>query len=127
MNMVLIVAVGGAIGASARFLVGSVVGGGSGWPWGTFVVNVLGSFVFGVLIESWALAWSPSQEVRAFLTVGLLGGFTTFSAFSMDVVLLAERGRLDLALLYAATTVVLSVTALFCGLRAAQPPQEFSG
>lgn len=119
MNLVLVVAAGGALGAVARYLVGSHVGGwlGAGWPWGTFFVNVLGSFAFGVLIELWALTWSPSQEMRAFLTVGLLGGFTTFSAFSMEVVLLAERGRVDLATLYAVASVALAVGALFTGLR----------
>ncbi len=119
MTMIVWVAVGGALGATGRYLVGGLMGGwlGTGLPWGTLAVNVIGSFALGVLIEFSELAWSPSEELRAFLVVGLLGGFTTFSAFSMDIVLLAERGRLDHAVLYAGTTVVLALGGFFVGLR----------
>ncbi len=119
MNVILSVALGGALGAVSRHLVGGWVGGwlGTGLPWATFAVNVIGSFALGVIIELSALAWTPSPELRAFLTIGFLGGFTTFSAFSMDVILLVERGRIDLATLYAAASVGLALAGLFAGMR----------
>lgn len=119
MNAVLMVALGGAMGAVGRHLVGVAIGQwwGPSYPWATFAVNAAGSFVLGVLAGLMALVWSPSFELRAFLVVGLLGGFTTFSAFSLDVVLLMERGRLDLAALYLLSTVCVSVGGLFVGLR----------
>lgn len=122
MNTLLWVALGGAIGASGRYLVGTAIGSAAqnAFPWATLTVNICGSFVLGVLAGLMAFAWSPSPELRAFLTVGVLGGFTTFSAFSLDVVLLAERGRLDLAGVYVASTVILSVGGLFAGLRLAR-------
>ena len=87
MKILLAVAAGGALGAVGRYLVITQVGHwfGTGFPLGTIVVNVLGSFAMGLLIESAALFWSPSQELRALLAVGVLGAFTTFSTFSMDV------------------------------------------
>ncbi len=119
MTMVLWVALGGGLGAVARYLTGGLVGAwiGTGFPWGTMTVNVVGALVLGVVIELSALAWSPSEGIRAFLVVGLLGGFTTFSAFTMDVVLLAERGRYDLAGLYALGSVALALAGLLAGLR----------
>ena len=119
MKILLSVALGGAIGASGRYLVGSYVTTwfGIGTPWPTFSVNILGSFVLGVFVAVAALVWSPSEQLRAFIVVGFLGGFTTFSAFSLDVVLLAERGRLETAAIYAVASVVLSIGALFAGLR----------
>jgi CrcB protein len=86
---------------------------GSGFPWGIFVVNVLGGFVMGALVELMALRWSLSPEWRAFLTVGILGGFTTFSSFSLDAVLLMQRGDYGLAAVYVVGSVALSVGALF--------------
>ena len=70
---------------------------GSGFPWGIFIVNVLGGFVMGALVEAMALRWSLSPEWRTFLTVGILGGFTTFSSFALDTVLLMQRGDFGLA------------------------------
>lgn len=113
--MLFAVAAGGAAGATARFLVGTLAEPLGGYPWGTFTVNVIGSFLLGLLAG--ALSWNPAPELRAFLTVGLLGGFTTFSAFSLDIVLLAERGRLELAAVYFASTVFCSVGGLVAGLR----------
>jgi CrcB protein len=78
--------------------------------------NVIGSFVMGVLVAAGALFWSPSPELRAFLTVGLLGAFTTFSSFSLEVALLYERGDLGLAALYIVASVILCVLGLFLGL-----------
>lgn len=119
MKILLSVALGGAVGASARYLVGGLVGTwmGGGFPWVTLAVNILGSLILGVFIELSALAWSPSAALRAFIAVGVLGGFTTFSAFSLDVVLLAERGRLEWAALYALVSMTLAIGALVVGLR----------
>ena len=117
-KMLLAVAAGGAVGAVGRYLVVSAVGHifGTGFPLGTIVVNVVGSFVLGALIEALALVWSPSPELRAMIVVGVLGAFTTFSTFSMDVVLLYERGALGQAALYIGASVVLSIGAFFLGL-----------
>lgn len=112
------VAIGGAAGSLARYLTMTVIGQwfGSAFPWGTLAVNVLGSFVMGVLVEASALAWSPSPELRALLTVGVLGGFTTFSTFSLDVAYLVERQQGGSAAAYVGASVTLSVAALFLGL-----------
>jgi CrcB protein len=118
MKMVLFIAGGGAIGAVFRYLVMARVGHmiSGHLPYGTIVVNVLGSFILGALIEYLALVWSPSQEVRAFLVVGVLGAFTTFSTFSMDSIVLMERGNYALAGWYIAGSVVLSIAALMGGM-----------
>ena len=117
-KMLLAVAAGGAVGAVGRYLVVSAVGHifGTGFPLGTIVVNVVGSFFLGALIEALALVWSPSPELRAMVVVGVLGAFTTFSTFSMDVVLLYERGALGQAALYIGASVILSIGAFFLGL-----------
>lgn len=117
-KMLLAVAAGGAAGAVGRYLVMSGVGHvfGSGFPLGTIVVNVLGSFLLGLLVELSALAWSPAPELRALLVVGVLGAFTTFSTFSMDAVQLFERGQLGLTALYIVSSVVLSIAAFFAAL-----------
>ncbi len=118
MKMVLMAAMGGAIGASARYLVG--VGAlrliGTGFPWGTLIVNVGGSLIMGLMIETFALRYSVSNEFRTFLATGVLGGFTTFSAFSLDIAVLMERKAQGLAVIYLGASVGLSVLALFAGL-----------
>jgi len=116
------VAAGGAIGAVGRFAVMSMVGSwahsaGSGFPYGTMVVNVLGSFLLGALIEISALTWSPSLEIRAMLVVGMLGSFTTFSTFSLDVVAMATRGAWVHVALYMGLSVALSIIALYMGMQ----------
>jgi len=118
MNMYLWVALGGAIGASGRFFVTSTTGRllGHGFPWGTILVNVVGSFIMGALISFMAIKWSTSGEMRAFLTTGILGGFTTFSAFSLDFATLVERKEHMAAFAYAAGSVGLSIMAVFAGL-----------
>ena len=90
MKVLFAIAAGGALGAIGRYVAISAIGQlfGSGFPYGTIVVNVFGSFALGTLIEGMTLIWSPNNEFRAFLIVGLLGSFTTFSAFSLDVVTL---------------------------------------
>ncbi len=118
MNMYLWIALGGAFGASGRFFVTSTMGRmiGHGFPWGTVIVNVVGSFIMGALISFMAIKWSTSVEMRAFLTTGILGGFTTFSAFSLDFVTLIERKENLAAIGYAAGSVGLSILAVFAGL-----------
>lgn len=118
MKLVLLAAAGGAIGAASRYLVGitAIRLLGHGFPWATLSVNILGSFLMGVLIEAWALRYDAPQELRVFLTTGILGGFTTFSAFSLDFVTLYERKEYGSALLYLLGSVSLSIIALFAGL-----------
>jgi len=120
MNMIVAVAAGGAFGAVGRYLMMNVAGHwlGHGFPYGTLLVNVLGSLALGALIELMALTWSPGEEMRAFLVVGILGSFTTFSTFSLDVVTLIERNNHLEAALYVAGSVFISVIALFCGMAA---------
>ncbi len=118
MKMLIAVAMGGAVGASARYLSMVAVGRllGHGFPFGTLVVNIAGCFILGVLTEVMALAWSPSQEMRAFMAVGILGAFTTFSTFSLDAVSLFQRGEVLEAGSYVALSVILSIAAFVFGL-----------
>lgn len=113
---VLQVALGGAIGASLRYLtnVGVMRLVGPGFPWGTVVCNVVGSFAMGVLVV--VLANTSGNRFAPFLMTGLLGGFTTFSAFSLDAVTLFERGAVMPAASYVLTSVVVSIIALTLGL-----------
>jgi fluoride exporter len=85
-------------------------------PYGTAIVNVVGSFLMGLFVSYFALRGELSQHWRLFLTTGVLGGFTTFSAFSLDVAMFYERGGISLAALYAVGSVVISVAALFLGM-----------
>jgi len=118
MQLILSIGLGGAVGAIGRYLAMGVVSQvlGMGFPYATLFVNVLGSFLLGILIEGLAIAWQVDAVWRAFLVVGVLGGFTTFSTFSLDAVYLIERGELWLALLYALLSVSLAVLALGAGM-----------
>ena len=122
MKMLFAIAAGGALGALGRHFVSAAALKwlGAGFPWGTLAVNILGSFAMGVLIETLALKGSASAELRGFLAVGVLGAFTTFSTFSLDVVVLAQRKELMLAGVYIASSVSLAILALFAGLAAAR-------
>ncbi len=115
----LAVALGGAIGAVGRYAVmrAATEWMGSGFPYATLMVNVLGSFILGAVVELFALKLAPSPEVRAFLVVGVLGAFTTFSTFSMDTITLVERGQLLLAGGYVLGSVALSIAGFWLGLR----------
>ncbi|MFN3642958.1 MAG: fluoride efflux transporter CrcB [Gemmobacter sp.] len=111
-----LVALGGAIGCTARYVtvVGAARAFGTGFPWGTLAVNVAGSFVMGLLF-----VWLTSKglvRLSPLLLAGVLGGFTTFSAYSLDTFLLWERGQAGLAALYAGASVLLSVAALVAGV-----------
>lgn len=110
------VALGGAIGASLRYLtnVGAMRMFGPGFPIGTVIVNIAGSFVMGVLVV--ALAKKGGNHLAPLLMTGILGGFTTFSAFSLDALTLWERGQQGLAFGYVATSVLFSLAAIAAGL-----------
>ena len=114
----LYVALGGAFGAMARYGLGAIIITmlGTGFPYATLFVNVLGSFLMGALIETFALVSNPSAIVQIFLTTGVLGAFTTFSTFSLDFISLYERGEIMSAFIYLTCSVVLSIAALFVGL-----------
>ena len=110
---------GGGLGAVARLGLGTAVGhwAGTAFPWGTLTVNLLGCLMMGVLVGLFAFAWSPGPAGRAFLTVGVLGGFTTFSAFAADTILLADRGEGLAAASYVALSALGCVVVAFLGLR----------
>lgn len=114
----LLVALGGAIGAALRHLtnIGAIRLMGHGYPWGTLAVNVIGSFLMGLIVELVARRFGASQELRLFLATGILGGYTTFSAFSLDAISLYERGAPGLAAGYVALSVILAIGAVFAGL-----------
>lgn len=118
MYHLLLVAAGGAVGAAARHLVNlaALRLAGPGFPWATLAVNVVGAFLMGVFIEYLARRAGASAELRLFLATGILGGFTTFSAFSLDVAVLWERGAHVAAAGYVAASVVGAIAALFAGL-----------
>lgn len=115
LGVLLAVTLGGALGSLARYFVAGWVQSAAwpGFPWGIFVVNISGGFIMGLIVELSALKLHLAPEIRAFLTVGILGGYTTFSTFSLDSVLLIERGAWLSAGLYIAGSVVLSIAALF--------------
>lgn len=119
MTHLLLVAFGGAIGASFRHLAGlaTLRMFGSNFPWGTLFVNVFGSLIMGLFI-AWLVKRSggTSDDVRLFFATGVLGGFTTFSAFSLDVANMLERGAMVGAMGYIIASVVVSILALFIGL-----------
>lgn len=114
------VALGGAIGASLRHLtnVGAMRWIGPGFPYATVIVNVAGSFLMGVLVV--VLSRKGGTGYSPFLMTGVLGGFTTFSAFSLDTLTLWERGQHGLAIIYVGASVILSLAAIGAGLAAAR-------
>lgn len=118
MGNLLFVAAGGAMGASLRYLVsvGSARVFGTGFPVGTLAVNIIGCFTMGAFIALLAVRLQGSEALRLFVATGFLGGFTTFSAFSLDFTVLWERGETGLALFYAGASVVLSLLAVAAGL-----------
>ncbi|WP_112811815.1 fluoride efflux transporter CrcB [Ensifer sp.] len=118
MSNLLLVGAGGAIGSMARYLIGlwTLQRFGPGFPWGTLGVNITGSFLIGLLAELIMRKFGASADMRLFLITGVLGGYTTFSAFSLDAITLFERGDTVLAITYIAASVVLSILAVFAGL-----------
>ena len=119
MQSFLLVGVGGALGSMARYGAGVLVGQvwRSGFPLPTLLINIIGSLAMGLLIGLLA-KFTPSwqAEARLFLAVGILGGFTTFSSFSLDTITLIERGEIGSAALYVALSVAVSVAGLYLGL-----------
>lgn len=119
MHNLLLVALGGGTGAVARYLLGMQAfrAWGSGWPYGTFAANVLGGLLMGLLAGVLAFKGGADQERwRLLLGVGALGGFTTFSAYSLEIALMIEKRAYGPAAAYAIGSVVLATAALFAGL-----------
>ena len=118
LKQLFLVAVGGAVGSVCRFLTGVIVTrlSGPAFPWGTLTVNVVGSFAIGFLTELVARKLNASMEMRLLIVVGFLGGFTTFSSFSLDTMVLVERGATVAAVSYVLASVLLSLLAAFGGL-----------
>jgi CrcB protein len=114
----LLVFVGGGLGASLRHAINVACAKciGTAFPWGTFIINITGSIAMGLIAGYLAFRGAASQPWRLFLMTGILGGYTTFSAFSLDTALLYERGALGLAAAYVLGSVVLSIAGLFAGL-----------
>lgn len=118
MNLLLVMA-GGGVGAGARYLTGraAFAAFGPGWPWGTLACNVVGGLLMGVLVGTLARI-SAGEPWRLLLGVGVLGGYTTFSSFTLETVTMAERGDVGAAAAYVAVSVAGSIAALFAGLAA---------
>lgn len=112
---------GGALGSGARHLVSraTLAAFGPGWPWGTMTVNLLGGVLMGALVGTLARL-GAGEAWRLLLAVGVLGGFTTFSAFSLDVVAMLERGATGAALAYVAVSVLGGVAGVVAGLSLAR-------
>ena len=119
MHHLFLVMLGGAVGAGARHLVGraALALWGPGFPVGTLIVNIVGGLAMGLLAGWLASRASGEEALRYLLGVGVLGGFTTFSAFSLETVLMLQRGEHATALFYILASVVLSIGALFAGLQ----------
>lgn len=118
MQNYLLVFAGGGLGASLRHAVNVACGRafGTSFPYGTFIINISGSLVMGLIAGYLAFRGDAAQPWRLFIMTGILGGYTTFSAFSLDSMLLYERGELLLAALYVIGSVVLAILGLFAGL-----------
>ena len=113
-----LVFLGGGLGAMLRHAINVAMPRflGNGFPWSTLLINISGSLVMGLVAGWFAFRGDASQGWRLFLTTGILGGYTTFSAFSLDAALLYERGEIGLAAVYVAGSVALSIAGLFAGL-----------
>ena len=113
----LIVFLGGGIGAALRHGVNTAVARvlGTAFPYGTLLINISGSFIMGLIAAYFAFKGDASQHWRLFLTTGILGGYTTFSAFSLDAALLYERGEVGMAAVYVIASVAISIAGLFAG------------
>lgn len=118
----LLVMLGGALGSAARYSVGRLTLGafGPNWPWGTLAVNIAGGLAMGLLAGFLARAGTGGENWRLLIGVGLLGGFTTFSAFTLELVGMVERGQALAGIGYALISVVGAALALFAGLMAAR-------
>ncbi|WP_029417765.1 fluoride efflux transporter CrcB [Brevundimonas bacteroides] len=123
MERLLIVGLGGALGSMARYgagLAAARLAPGAAWPWATLSVNAIGGLLMGLLVGWLAQRGQGSEAYRLFAAVGVLGGFTTFSAFSLETVQMIERRQFGLAAAYVALSVILACAALFLGLMIAR-------
>jgi fluoride exporter len=118
MRLLILATLGGAIGSGARHLLNISLTRalGPAFPWATLTVNVVGSFLMGFLVDMIMRRFGGSPEMRTFLATGILGGFTTFSAFSLDISTLLARDEIATALIYIAASVAMSLLALYAGL-----------
>ncbi len=125
MNPYFLVAIGGALGSMARYGFGVGVGRlwGSTFPLGTMLINILGSLAMGLFI-GWLVRTTPAwqADARLFVAVGIFGGFTTFSSFSLDAISMLERGEIGPALLYVLVSVIVGIAALYGGLLLVRGP-----
>jgi len=122
MNLILSIAAGGAVGAVMRHLTilfsHNILG--ADFPYGTLAVNIIGSFLMGVAVTFFPITESTSPELKAFLIVGVLGGFTTFSAFSFNILNLWNDEKMVQAMMYGASSVLFSILAIFIGVMIAR-------
>ncbi|WP_422353074.1 fluoride efflux transporter CrcB [Stenotrophomonas sp. AR026] len=123
LNNYFLVFVGGGIGACLRHacnLIGARVAVGSPWPWSTFLINISGALLMGVVVEVFAMRNGASPQLRLLLATGILGGYTTFSTYALEIGLLLQRGHHGLAALYAGGSVALGLAGLFGGMKLAR-------
>jgi len=126
MKLLVLVSVGGAVGAALRFLTyqlfvgSSLARGGAAFPWATLTVNVAGCFLMGLAVVTILERFGGSPDLRAFFMTGVLGGFTTFSAFSLDVYELFTKDSVETVAVYIAASVILSIAALLAGIALAR-------
>ena len=123
LNNYVLVFLGGGAGACLRHacnLLGARVAVGSPWPWSTFLINISGALLMGVVVEAFALRNGASPQLRLLLTTGILGGYTTFSTYSLEIGLLLQRGQHGLAAWYAGGSVALGLAGLFGGMKLAR-------
>jgi CrcB protein len=119
-DVLLVVAVGGALGSLGRWGLGEALAGSGSFPWATFVENVSGSFALGVLVVVLLERWPRSRYLRPLLGVGVLGGFTTFSTYALDLRTLVAADRLALAITYLASTLLAALLAAWLGITTAR-------
>lgn len=118
----ILVAVGGAVGSLLRYYIGlsAVRVAGPNFPWGTLTVNIVGCFLIGLIAEMITLKYGEAVPLRLLLITGFLGGFTTFSAFSLDTIVLMENGNVAGAIVYVVSSVGVSLVAVLAGLALAR-------
>ena len=124
------IAVGGALGAPARYGVAQLIHGGPhSFPWATFWTNTTGSFALGVIVIMVVERFPPSRHLHPFVATGFLGAYTTYSSFAVETDLLIKRGRVGIALAYAATSLIAGCVAVWVGTLAARliPPGRRGG
>lgn len=116
----LMVFLGGGVGSAARHGVNVLAARffGANYPIGTFTINIIGAFTMGAVVEWLAMRASFSPVIRLFLTTGIIGGFTTFSTYALEIAALYERGEFGIAVVYALASIVLGLAALFLGMQA---------